>query len=216
MTVNALARLTLIGLVYIYSTKLIDTAYHGIFKHIAVATVIVGLNILAGLAQLAFFVVIYQQYVPRDKPALKYGALLAITGSAIGMFPKFLAMDVLFQPPWLFYFIRHGSQIGAFCPWLMAMLLFTFCLLFLINCGAKEERSLKRAFIAGTIGWCVMAIVQSLVVINYLADGRVVWLNDFFKSGPILLVTFPTLTFICLSIFFLAFTTNDNQVFSKK
>lgn len=216
MTVNFLARLTLIGLAYIYLTRLIDTLFHGIFQHLAVATIIVFLNIIAGIAQLAFFIVIYQRHVPKNEPALKFGSILAITGSAIGILPKFFAMAALYQPPPLIFFIQHGAQVGAFYPWLMAVLLFTFCLLFLSNNGVKEKRSLKRAFIAGTIGWGVMGMVQSLVVINYMVDGSLGWVSGFFNYGPIVFVTFPTLTFICLSIFFLSVATIDGQVLGSQ
>ncbi len=41
-------------------------------------------------------------------------------------------------------------------------------------------------------------------------------LSDFFKYGPIVFVTFPTLSFICLNIFYLAFATTDGQVLGSK
>ena len=52
MNINLLAKLTLFGLAYIYTAKLIDTLYHGTFSHAVTAGTVVGLNILAGLAQL--------------------------------------------------------------------------------------------------------------------------------------------------------------------
>jgi hypothetical protein len=55
MKINTLAKLTLIGLVYIYTVKLIDTLYHGIFKPVPVTGAIVGLNILSGFVQLIFY-----------------------------------------------------------------------------------------------------------------------------------------------------------------
>ena len=55
MNVNTLAKLTLFGLAYIYTTKLIDTLYHGIFRPAPLVGTIVGLNILAGMVQLLVF-----------------------------------------------------------------------------------------------------------------------------------------------------------------
>ena len=126
MNINTLAKLTLFGLVYIYMAKLIDTIYHGIFSTAAAAGTVVGLNIMAGLVQLLFFIVLYQQSVLEDKPALRTASWLAIIGSAIGLLPKLLAMAVLFQPQSLFFFIRHRTQITAFCPWMTVVLLLTF------------------------------------------------------------------------------------------
>lgn len=57
MNINTLAKLTLPGPAYIYTIKLIDTAYHGLFRSAVVAGTVVGLNILAGLGQLLYFIV---------------------------------------------------------------------------------------------------------------------------------------------------------------
>jgi len=66
MNINTLAKLTLFGLAYIYTAKLIDTLFHGIFRPAALAAPVVGLNILAGLVQLIFFITLYPQAINRD------------------------------------------------------------------------------------------------------------------------------------------------------
>jgi hypothetical protein len=205
MNTNTLAKLTLFGLAYIYTAKLIDTFCHGIFRPVAVAGTVVGLNLLAGLVQLLFFIVLYQQFVPKDKQALKIAAWLAIIGSALALLPKLLAMCLLFQPQSLFFFIRHGTQISAFSPWLTAVLLLAFSLSFFFNYGFRHDKTLKYAFAAGAAGWFIMAAAQSLVVINYLAAGQLVWLADLFSAGPIVFVTASSITFLGLSIFYLTF-----------
>ena len=76
MNINTLAKLTFFGLVYVYAVKLIDTLFQGIFRTAALAGSAVGLNILAGLVQLIFFIVLYQQFVPKNKQALKIASWL--------------------------------------------------------------------------------------------------------------------------------------------
>ena len=203
--INTLAKLTFVGLAYIYTTKLIDTLHHGIFRPIGVAGTVVGLNLLAGLVQLLFFIILYLQFVPKDKQALKIAAWLAIIGSAVGMLPKLLAMGLMFQPQPLFFFIRHSMQISAFCTWLTVVLLLVFCLLFFFNNEFRRDKPQKIAFIAGAVGWFIMAAAQSLVVLNYLTGGRLVWLADLFAPGPIVFVTTSSITFLGLSIFYLTF-----------
>jgi hypothetical protein len=66
MNINTLAKLAFLGLAYIYTAKLIDTLYHGTFRPITVAGAFEGLNLLAGLVQLLFFIVLYRQFVPED------------------------------------------------------------------------------------------------------------------------------------------------------
>ena len=205
MNVKTLAKLTLFGLAYIYTAKLIDTIYHGIFRPAAIAGTIVGLNIMAGVAQLIFFIVLYQQFVPKDKPALRIASWLSIIGSGIGLLPKLLAIAVLFQPQPLFFFIHHRAQINAFCPWMTAVLLLTFSLIFFFDHGFRNDKPIKRAFGAGAAGWFIMAAAQSLVIINYVTAGRLVLVADLFAAGPIVFVTVSSLTFLGLSVFYLTF-----------
>jgi len=205
MNINGLAKLTLFGIAYIYTARLIDTFYHGVFRPVAVAGTVVGLNLLAGLVQLLFFIVLYRQFVPKDKQALRIAAWLAIIGSALGLLPKLLSMSILFQPKPLLFFIRHSTQIGAFCPWLTAVLLLAFSLSFFFTYGFRREKPLKYAFAAGAAGWFIMAAAQSLVVINYLSAGRLVWLADLFAAAPIVFVATSSITFVGLSIFYLTF-----------
>lgn len=205
MKISTVAKLTLFGLAYIYTIKLIDTIYHGIFRSAAAAGTVVGLNIMAGLVQIIFFIVLYQQFVPEDKPALRTASWLSIIGSAIGLLPKLLAMAVLFQPKSLFFFIRHRAQITAFCPWMTAVLLLTFSLIFFFDHGFRNDKPLKKAFGAGAAGWFIMAAAQSLVIINYMTAGQLVLVADLFAAGPFVFVTVSSLTFLGLSIFYLAF-----------
>jgi len=119
--------------------------------------------------------------------------------------PKLLAMHRLFQQQSLFFIIHFGSQIKAICPWLAAVLLLAFSLIFFFNYRFRQNKTLKYAFAAGAVGWFIMASAQSLVVINYLAAGRLIWLVDLFAAGPIVFVTASSLTFLSLSFFFLTF-----------
>ena len=205
MNIKLLAKLSWLGLAYIYTARLIDTFYHGLFSHAAAAGTVTGLNILAGLARLLFFIALYRQFVPKDRSYLKTAAWLAITGSAVGLLPKLLAMAVVFQPQSLLGFIRHGPQISAFCPLLSSTLLLVFSLTFFLHDGYRHEDNLRRAFAAGAAGWFVMAAAQTLVIIKYLTEGRPVWLADLFAAGPIVYVASSTITFLGLSIFYLSF-----------
>ena len=205
MNINTLAKLTFFGLVYVYAVKLIDTLFQGIFRTATLAGSAVGLNILAGLVQLIFFIVLYQQFVPKDKQALKIASWLAIIGSAIGLLPKLISMVLLFQQQSFLFFIRRSTQINAFCPWSAAVLLLAFSLLFLFDYRFRQDRLLKCGFAAGAAGWFIMATAQSLVVINYMTSGRLVWLTDLFAAGPIVFVTVSFITFLSLSIFYLTF-----------
>jgi hypothetical protein len=78
MRLKTAARLALLGLIYVFSVKMIDTLFHGVFRPFALAGSVVGVNILAGLAQVLFFLVFRRSFVPAEKPALAAAALLAV------------------------------------------------------------------------------------------------------------------------------------------
>jgi hypothetical protein len=209
MKISTLARLALIGLVYVYASKLIDTFYHGLFRPVAFAGIIVGLNILAGIAQLAFFIVLYNYVIARSRKKWQIAAILAIIGSAVGLLPKFLALAVLLQHPSLFWFIQHGNQIGVFSPWLSAFLLMLFTTIFLTDFEIRCNIILKKAFTAGFTGWLVMFVSLSFVLTNYFHINQLVHVFDFTGYGLVIFVTTSTTTFICLIIFYYSFIKAD-------
>ena len=205
LKISTLAKLALIGLVYVYTVKLIDTLYHGIFSPSAVAVTVVALNILAGLIQITFFVELYRQFVPKDNQVLIGAAWLSIIGSTIAMPPKFLAMALLVQKQFLFNFLRSGNQIRVICPSLSATLLCVFCIIFLIKYRFNKNRSLKYAFAFGAFGWLIMTSAQFLVLVNYFTAGRWNGLANLFTAGPHLFVTASSLTLLSLCFFYYKF-----------
>ena len=205
MSINTLAKLTLFGLAYVYVVKLIDTLYPGIFSPAALAMAVVGLNIVAGLIQISFFIALYRQFVPRDKQTLMVAAWFSIIGSTIGMLPKLLAMALLLQKPFLSILIRYSHQIRVLCPLLSATLLYVFCMIFLLKYRFNGKRSLKYAFAFGAFGWLIMASAQFLVFVNYFTDGRWYGLANWFTSSPHLFVIAFSLTLLSLGFFYYKF-----------
>jgi len=203
--INTLAKLTLFGLTYVYAVKLIDTLSPGIFSPAALAMAVVGLNIVAGLIQISFFIALYRQFVPKDRQTLRVAAWFAIFGSAIGMLPKLLAMALLLQKPFLFILVRYGNQIRVLCPWLSATLLCVFCMIFLLKYRFNGNRSLKYAFAFGAFGWLIMTSAQFLVLVNYFTAGRWNGLANLFTAGPHLFVTASSLTLLSLCFFYYKF-----------
>jgi hypothetical protein len=203
------AKFALIGLVYIYTSKLISTLFLGIFRSAAFTGIIVGLTILAGIAQFVFFIALYKYYVTRPEKNLQHAGLLAIIGSAIGLVPKLLALAVLFQHQPLFFLIRHASRIGAFCPWLSAFFLLASCSIVLLEPDMRRITVLKRAFIAGAAGWLIIFATHSLVLINYINAGQLVWLGDLINNDLIIFLITSTAAFICLFIFYQTFIKTD-------
>ena len=208
IAIHTIARLALVGLAYLYIVKLVDTLFHGIFKPSTLALIVVSLNILASVFQLLFFIVIYQRLKTNLHLILKSAAWLAIVGASIGMLPKLVALAFVFKAPELFFLLKYSQQISAFCPLISTWLLTIFCIIFFIRIENIEQEGLKLAFAGGAIGWFIMALAQTLVAFNYILFGQVIWLSEIFNAGPIVFVTFSTITFLFVGYFYWVFARN--------
>jgi hypothetical protein len=203
MGINTLAKWTLLGLGYVYTVKLVNTFHHGLFSTPAAAGTVAGLNILAGLVQLLFFIALYRQFVPRQKQVLGFAAGLSVAGSVLALLPKVFALLQLIGPPARFVFIF--KTVYAFGPWLAAILLLAFSLLFFCDDRFRHNQPLRRAFAAGAVGWAIMASAQSLVAVQYVTGGRLAGSRHLSAAGPIAFVALSGLTFLCLCNFYMAF-----------
>jgi hypothetical protein len=205
MNLQTMAKLALAGLVYIYAVKLLDTFYHGVFQAQALALFVVGLNIVAGVAQLLFFITFRLNLVSADIPIGTNVASLAIVGSSIALLPKLLALARLLPIPAQALLLAHGTQISVFCPWLAAMLMAVFSLAFYYGRYLKPKSHFRQAFAIGATGWLIMAASLSLIVANYFSSGGFKWMAHLFEYAPLLFVTTSLLTFFGVGYFYLIF-----------
>jgi len=195
----------LAGLTYIFVVKTIDTLWHGIFAPPLLTTVVVALNILAGLAQLIFYIQLFRQMTSPDGPALRFGAWLGILGSILSLLPKLLALAVLHQKPIFFFYLRQGAHLAAFGPWLAAVLLFICCAIFFFNIGPGREPDLRRAFGAGATGYGVMALVLSVVLVNHLSGVRIAWSAGQTGLSQLIFLSTALFTYLAVAYFYTRF-----------
>jgi hypothetical protein len=99
--------------------------------------------------------------------------------------------------------------IAAFCPWLTAVALSVFFLVFAVESEIGREGSLRRAFLAGAGGYVIMALAQSTVLVNFLLQGRLTWLADLFSAGPAVFALTASLSFLAIAYFYVAIIRRD-------
>lgn len=199
---SRLAGYTLAGLIYIYFSKLIDTIYPGIFRPAALAGAVVGLNILAGLTQVLFFVALTRWNRINGQAGLVRAARLGLVGAVVGLAPKFLALALLLQPAWLqSWLLAHGRATAAWTPLIKAVCLTGFSLAFAASPARPRGDRLAGAFAAGLAGWSIMALVHSLVLLNLLTSGGLNRLTGLLGKGPLAYVLPATASLICLGWF---------------
>jgi hypothetical protein len=159
---------------------------------------------LAGLAQVWFFVE-FRSVLPQNaKPLLRLAAL-ALAGALIAFVPKLLALSRLVPIPAMVFLQSHGPLISSLCPWLSALMLAVFCLLYRFSIFSEMEHRLRLAFSAGALGWLVIAISLSLVLANYLGGGGYQWMASLFDFASVVFVLTASFSFVGLVCFFLIF-----------
>ncbi len=206
MELYKLARLALLGLGYVFAVKLADTLFHGLFRSPALAVLVVLLSLLAGLFQLWFFITLHGVLTRGQNLVHRLAASLAVFACALALLPKLLALARLLPIPARYFLQANGPQISSSAPWLAALLLFIFALVYWLNPPAICGPRMQRAFGAGVFGWFMMAAPLSLVMINYLMGGGYRFMAGLFAYAPLIFVLSSLLSFAGIAFFYLGFT----------
>lgn len=204
------ARLAFIGLCYIYVVKILDTLLHGLFSNPVFSYSVVGLNFLAGVAQLYFYSSLYLHLSGGNRAAVLAG-WLGIIGSSLNMLPKILALSFLAQHNFLIKFSGHYQAAAVVSPWLGAALLFTCCIL-LARYRPGSLVNKTRAFLSAAAGYFVLATAFSVLVLNYLSGVRINWAAGETGMPQAFLIVSSSFSFLCIAYFYADFFQHKNDV----
>lgn len=205
MSLQHSARLAFLGVTYVYLIKISATllSVSGVFNSALMVTLIVGMNILAGLVQLLFFFMLRSEFKPTINQVQMIASWLGICGSIAALIPKLLSVAVLVQHPLFFKAIRLQHEIGLAAPLAAALLLFLCCVLFFMSLDAGDLR--QASFFFGLLGYSIMVTVYSFLVLNY-------WMGS--SMQPVLaetgisrmaLLFSASLSYLFIGIFFIRF-----------
>ncbi len=210
LSLSSSARLAFIGLSYVYIIKLIDTLWHGIFTQPAVSFIVVSLNILAGIAQFIFFYEL-KSATSHNGIFSRIAGWSGTIGALISILPKILALSVLLQ----FYFslslIKHSQLIAVLSPWLGTAMLFCSCLIFFLITVTRETGK-TRAFFLGSIGYLVLAVTFSMLVLNYLSGLRVNWQTGAIQTSLTYFIISASFSFLCIAYFYSGFFYGNERI----
>ena len=203
LTLSSSAKLAFIGLSYIYIVKSIDTLWHGMFAHPLISFVIVCLNIAAAIAQFLFFY--------KLKSSTSNSGVLAATagwtgmvGACINILPKILALLILLQ----FYFslgsIKNTHLVAVLSPWFAHVMLFVSCLLFCLF-STKIGKHKTRFFLIGSIGYLVIAVTFSTLVLSYFSGVHINWQAVEIDMSFAYFIVSASFSFLCIGYFYVGF-----------
>lgn len=210
LTLSSSARLAFIGLSYIYIFKFIDTLWHGIFANPIISFVIVCLNILAGIAQFLFFYKLKSS--TSNSGILSHIAGWAgLLGALINILPKVLALSALLQ----FYFslklLKNSHLIAVLSPWLATMMLFCCCLIFYLL-TFKTWNCKRRSFLFGAIGYMILTVTFSIIIINFLSGSQINWQHGEIGMSLTYFIISTSLSFLFIANFYTGFFSgNENS-----
>jgi len=202
LTLSSSAKLAFIGLSYIYIVKFIDTLWHGIFTNPAISFVVVGLNILAGIAQFLFFY--------KLKSSTSNGGVFAriagwtgIIGALLNILPKILALSVLLQFYFSFKLIKSSKAIALLSPWFGAAMLLSCCLIFSLL--TKIWGSKSRYFLFGAVGYLILSMTLSILVLKFFSGFQVNWQNGEIGMPLPFFIISASSSFLCIAYFYIGF-----------
>ena len=209
-SLSSSARLAFVGLLYIYLVKFIDTLWHGIFAGAAISFSVVGLNILAGFAQCLFF---YKLKDATSADGLLYSVAgwAGIWGALINMLPKGLALSVLLQYYFSIALTKHSQVIAVLSPLLGAIMLLGCCSLFFFL-SAKNRGRTTRAFLLGSIGYFILTVNFSVLVINYFSGSQLDWQVGEIGTSFTYFIISASLSFFCIAFFYAGFFHPDDSI----
>jgi hypothetical protein len=203
LTLSSSARLAFIGLSYIYIVKFIDTLWHGIFTNPVISFVVVGLNILAGIAQFLFFYKL-KSLSSNGGIFAQFAGWMGIIGALINILPKILALSVLLQFYFSFKLIKNSQLIAVLSPWLGAVMIFCCCLIFsLLNVKVWSNKT--RSFLFGATGYMILSVTYSMLVLNYLSGPQVNWQVGEIGTSLTYFIISALFSFLCIAHFYTGF-----------
>lgn len=210
LTLSSSAKLAFIGLGYIYLVKLIDTLWHGIFAPPTISFVVVCLNILAGIAQLLFF---YKLKSSTSTSGIfsNIAGWAGIIGALITIIPKILALSILLQFYFSFNSINKSPLIQMISLTLGAVLLFCCCLIFSFL-TAKIWSNKSRYFLIGSIGYMILTVTYSKLVLNYFSGFKINCQWGEIDTSLAYLIISESASFLCIAYFYAGFFSGNEDI----
>jgi hypothetical protein len=210
LTLSSSAKLAFIGLSYIYIVKFIDTLWHGIFTNITISFVVVCLNILAGIAQFLFFYKL-KSSTSNSGILTHIAGWSGMIGALINILPKVLALSVLLQFYFSFKLIQYSQLLAVLSPWLGTFMLFCSCLIFSLL-TIKIWNSKSRSFLFGAIGYLILTVTFSILVLNLLSGSQVNWQQGEIGTSLTYFIISASLSFLCIAYFYAGFFSSIENI----
>lgn len=204
MTLRAATRLAIGGLICTFLIRLVGTFVPSAFRIEQVAVGATGLHLVSGVAVMLFFVLFLTEYLEQSREALRRSTQWAIAGAALSPLLAFRTLLLIVDPYSLPKTLR-SPLVEAVLPVVGSILI----LVFFVKLGEfllpTERLKLKKTVTAASIGFTVLFVLQTIVLLNYMATGSLRWLSSYSGVVTIGLLSVITGVFLAILSFFISF-----------
>lgn len=196
--------LAIIGTLCSFLIRTVGTLLPPIFKNIHIVQMGIGIHLFARFTLVIFFLSFYESYTHKEQQTLRRACFLAIIGSLAVLLLHLKILFLVFEQHILPLFLMH-HHIDAILPLVSSITFILFFMIFQKEMGHGERKRLGKATRSAGIGFSVLAILQTTVLIHYLSSGEFRWLEHF--SRKVAMGTIPVMAFATLAVlyFFLSF-----------
>ena len=195
---------TMIGILYIFLSRMLATFIPGFFANLLAAKTNALLSLLASVASLLFYYLFYKEYFPGQKESLgrnqlmlKNAVLFAFIGSLAGTF--------LFLKGFLQIAANPGRAAGhgyfeISAPWMSALFALFFYYAFSRSEKQKARNRLITAAYIALTGAGLAVMIRSYLLFEFAVHGKFSWLWNLTQGNP--LVFLPLYLFMFFAGFY--------------
>lgn len=146
-------------------------------------------------------------------PAVFFGIAgwTGMLGSLINILPKMLALSVLLQFYFSFNLLEESQLIAVLSRWLGSVVLLCCCLLFSLL-TVKTWGNKTRAFLLGAMGYMILAVTFSMLVVNFFSGSQVNWQDGEISTSIKYFTISASLSFFCIAYFYAGFFGDNGDI----
>lgn len=204
MTLRTATRLAMGGLICTFLIRLVGTFVPSVFKIEQVAVGATGLHLVSGVAVMLFFVLFLMEYLEQSREALRRSTQWAIAGAAVSPLLAFRTLLLIVDPYSLPKTLRSPT-VEAVLPAMGSILILVFFVKLQESLLPSERPALQKPSAAACIGFTVLFVLQTIVLLNYLATGSLRWFSSYSGVVTIGLLSVITGVFLAILSFLISF-----------
>lgn len=204
MTLLTATKLAIGSVICTYLLRLLGTVMPRAFRIEQVAAGAAGLHLVCGVALVIFFVLFLTEYTGRSRETMRHVAYWAIAGAFVNPLLSLRALLLIVDPYALGPFLRSHA-VSSVAPWVGSILFLIFFVRLRDALRPAERSALQKPTTAAAIGFAVLFVLQTIVLLNFMATGTTQWLSN--HAGWLAVGVLPVITAVTLAIlaFFFSF-----------